>query len=797
MEPAPWSITRLSIVLVAAALLGVVPQRVMAAEQILLLDVDINGYSLRAIGDFVLRDGVLLSTRAELTALGMQVPGGLAAGPDELIDTASLPHVSWLLDLPGQALHITAADDALLPALLLANAKPGGRMPIESGTGATLNYDLGTTTANGHTSASGLLDLRAFSPSGVFSSGALVYAGAAASNVGTKPVVRLDSTWTFSDPDTLRRYRAGDFISGSLAWTRPTRLGGVQAASDFSLRPDLVTFPLPSISGSAAVPSTVDVLVNGNRVLTRQVGAGPFEIPQLPVVTGAGTVALTLTNALGRQVVTTLPFYASSELLAPGLQTWSAQAGAVRRNWGVLGSDYGAVAASATLRRGMSQKLTLEGSAEASAGTVMAGAGAVVNLRDLAVLNVSAAASHGAGSSGGRASAGLQRVGTAFSFGASVAVAGSSFRDIAAASGDPVPRLQLNTSAGLSLGRLGALGISFTGLRRDAAVASLAPPALPGGMLPGQLADPLAQKARVLSASYSVQLGKASVYVTGFRDFERSSNSGVMAGVTIPLDPRSAVGASVGTGQGGAYRQVQAQQSAVRVGDAGYQVYAATGAQAHQFAQAQYRAPWALLSAGVDRMDQRDALSLRMEGSLSLIDHAVFAANTINDSFAVVDSNGLAGVRVLHENREVGRTNAAGRLLVPDLRAFDVNYLALDPTDIPPDATLNTVTRQVRPQDRSGVVVRFPVKLSHGALLSLVDAAGVPLPVGSTAMLQATGAAFPVGYEGEVYVEDLELHNRLAVERELGGPCMVSFDYEPVPGDIPAIGPLACKEAPP
>jgi len=786
---ATWSMSRISIALAAAVLLGSTSQPVMAADQLLLLDVDVNGYSLRLIGDFVLRDGVLLSKRSELTALGIKVPGGPAASADELIDTATLPHVSWLLDLPHQSLRITATNDALVPAMIDGNPKAGAGMRLESSPGATLNYDMGSTTANGHTSVSGMLDARAFSRLGVFSTGALVYAGESASRLGTAPVVRLDSTWTYSDPDSLRRYRVGDFITGGLAWTRPTRLGGVQIASDFSMRPDLVTFPLPSLSGSAAVPSTMDVLVNGNRVLSREVGAGPFEIPQLPVVTGAGTVAVTLTNALGKQVVTTLPFYASSDLLAPGLQTWTAQAGALRRNWGVLSSDYGCMAASATMRRGVSQKLTLEATAEASTGTLMAGAGAVVNVADAAVMNVSVAASQGAGNSGGQLAAGLQRAGTKFSFGTFASVASTNFRDIAASGGNPVPRLQLNTSAGLSLDRFGSLGISFTWLRHDTALASLAAPVLPAALL----AEPLAQRARLLSASYTVQMGKVSLFVTGFRDLDNSSNNGVMVGLTLPLGSRSAVGASAGTGQGGAYRQVHAQEAAVRVGDTGYQVYAATGAQAHQFAQAQYRAPWALLTAGVDQLDQHNASSLRMEGSLSLIDHTWFAANTINDSFAVVDTPGLAGVRVLYENREVGKTDASGRLLVPDLRAFDVNYLALDPTDIPPDAALNSVTREVRPQDRSGVIVRFPVKLSRSALLRVVDTTGMALQVGSTATLQSTGKAFPVGYEGAVYVDDLDPHNTLDVVGDRGEHCFVKFDYTPVPGNIPSIGPLTCE----
>ena len=110
------------------------------------------------------------------------------------------------------------------------------------------------------------------------------------------------------------------------------------------MRPDLVTFPMPSITGSAAVPSTVNVLADGNLVVSSQVAAGPFEIPQLPVVSGAGTISMTMTNAMGQQVTVTQPFYASSALLAPGLQTFAAQAGLVRRNWGAASNDYGKMA---------------------------------------------------------------------------------------------------------------------------------------------------------------------------------------------------------------------------------------------------------------------------------------------------------------------------------------------------------------------------------------------------------------------------------------------------------------------
>ena len=805
-------------------LLTMVPGFARAADESVLLDVHINGYDIGKIGDFTLRDGTLLSKPAELTDLGFRVPSA-AAGVDGLLALSDLAGVKWRLDSATQTVYFTASNDNLLPAQLRAGGSTSPSAKVESGTGATLNYDIsGTTVGNEHV-GTGSLVLRGYTPWGVASTQSLVYAGGGPRGPGSTSQVRLDSSYTFSDPDTLRQYRAGDFINGGLAWTRPVRFGGVQVSSNFSLRPDLVKFPLPSVSGSVVVPSTVDVLVNGNRLLSRQIQDGPFQIPQLPVVTGAGTVTMTVTNALGQATSVSLPFYASASLLAPGLQTYSVQMGAIRRNYSVLSNDYGDLAASGTYRRGIFPWLTVEGSAEATAGTAMAGAGVVMNVADLAVLNLSAAGSTGSGragagifgitrtnaaaignrSSGTQVSAGLQRIGQAFSLGGSVTVASHNYRDIAAMNGDPVPRLQLNASAGLSLGRFGSVGIGYTRIDSDTAASPVAVYIPPGTALGGNTASvggismlQPAQKAHVLTLSYSVQIANMSFYATGFRDSAPGGTSGVLAGVTIPLGPRSSTSGSFGAGASGPSGQVQAQQSAVEIGDWGYQAVASAGGHAvHEFAQLQYMAPWALVTAGGDRLGTQTTGRVEAQGALSYIDGGLLPSNTIPDAFAVVDTNGLANVGVMQENRLVGRTDSTGRLLVPGLRSFEANHLSINPDDVPQDATADVATLTVRPQDRSGVVAKFPIRVSHGALLRLVDGAGVPIPVSSTIRLLPEGAAVPVGYDGEAYLEDLGPHNRVLVEQPKGPRCEVSFDYRPVAGEIPAIGPLRCVEGQP
>ncbi len=666
------------------------------------------------------------------------------------------------------------------------------------------------TLVGGRDFASGLFDLRLFSPWGVASTDFLAYAGAYPASSAQSPAIRLDSTYVYSDFAGQRRYRLGDFITGGLTWTRPVRFGGVQVSHDFSMRPDLVTFPLPLVEGSAAVPSTVDVLVNGSRVLSSQVPAGPFQVPQLPLISGAGTVSMTVTDAVGRQVTTTLPFYASPTLLAQGLQTYSLEAGFVRRNWGVLSNDYGSAAGSATYRAGLSSSLTVEAHAEGTSGQAMVGAGLVADAFQVAVVNFSVAGSTASGHQGASLSVGLNRLAHDFSFGASGVFATSGFRDIAALNGDPVPVRQISAHAGLSLGRWGSAAVAYTMTdRKLAPTVEVSAPVTPSHAIRAARSPPARRRAqpdafpffsfqntRLLTATYSVQFRHVFFYVSASHDFAQREGGGAVIGLTIPLGPRSSLTASGDTASA-PHAQFEAQQSVNAIGDWGYQFFIGAGGADHEFAQGQYKSPWALLTAGVDRLSGQTTGRVDVQGAISFLDGRPFASNLINDSFAVVDTGGVKGVPVLYENRDAGRTDSGGRRLVPDLRSFDVNHISIDPTDLPADVLALNPSRDVRPPDRSGVVVRFPVRILHAALLVLQDERRRPIPMGSTATLRSTGVAAPVGYDGETFVEDLAPQNRLDVQLPDGSGCVATFPFARVKGDIPKIGPLTCRRAAP
>ena len=113
--------------LAAALVLACAVPPAFAADQTLELEVTINGASTQKIGEFTLRDGVLLARPGELAALSLRVPRDTARTADGLVVVASLPGVSFTLDQATQAVRFTSTADRLLPLLL--GPQPGPAAP--------------------------------------------------------------------------------------------------------------------------------------------------------------------------------------------------------------------------------------------------------------------------------------------------------------------------------------------------------------------------------------------------------------------------------------------------------------------------------------------------------------------------------------------------------------------------------------------------------------------------------------------------------------------------------------------
>ncbi|MFO1173325.1 MAG: fimbria/pilus outer membrane usher protein [Hyphomicrobiaceae bacterium] len=751
----------------------------------------LNGQPTKRIGTFSdLGDGRIAATGATLKDLGLKAGGTLA--PEESIALADLPGVTYTYDEAAQTIDIVATDAERDARVVDASGLRGGYEASDD-IGGALNYALFGSTGEhlddfvlDYGGASVTLEGRVFGPLGLLTTDGILKQG----TDGESDAVRLGTTWSYSDTDNLVTYRAGDIITGGLAWTRPVRLGGVQIDRNFGLRPGLVTMPLPSLSGSAVVPSTVDVYVNASKAYSGQVGGGPFQVDNIPAITGAGTARVVIRDASGREQEVTTDFYASPDLLREGLFDYSAEAGVLRFGFGSDDDSYGDKAAgSASLRYGLSDDITLEGHGEATAGLVNGGAGVVFNLADKAVVSLGASASASDGDTGASVHAGFEteiagvtlRGSTTRSFG-DYADLGSldTTRDTEDDGTPPlfhtlsreVPRAVDQLSLGTALPYdIGTMGLSYTHLDR--------------------IDEP---EVHLATATYSRSLFyDISLFGSAFHDFGDESDTGVYAGLSMPLGDYGSLSTGVkhdkdGTG----YAASTAKSLGEEPGSVGWYASIDTGEESSAAAAVSYRANVATATARVRSHATGTAASGEISGSIAATEDGVYFANHINDGFAVVDA-GAEGVPIMLENRKVAVTGSDGKALVTGLRAYEQNKISVDAVDVPLDTQITETEKVAVPRERAGVRVKFDAKSSEGsALVTLTLADGSYPPAGSRVVLEGSDADYVMGYDGQVYLEGLTGAHTLTVD--LGeGQCHAELTYASSGDNFTTLDPVTCQ----
>jgi outer membrane usher protein len=173
----------------------------------------------------------------------------------------------------------------------------------------------------------------------------------------------------------------------------------------------------------------------------------------------------------------------------------------------------------------------------------------------------------------------------------------------------------------------------------------------------------------------------------------------------------------------------------------------------------------------------------------------LIAGRYVQDEFALISTNGLAGVPVLHENRPAGRTDGAGFLLLPNINAYQANRVAINPLDLPFGYRLDAPERTATPRLAAGTLVRFPIEKPRAAVLVLVDANGKPLTAGNPGEILGQGDTFVVGYDGVVYLTGLHDNNRLRVQTAVGS-CEVEFAYDSEAVVQADLGRVICRRSP-
>lgn len=740
-----------------------------SAPETLLVEIRVLGRDLDGIFEVESHPNGQLVVPEEVWTEARLVPAGAAfnmAAGQRGYALDAVPGMDYQIDRSRLILAISAPP-AAFDASQVRLADGRSAAPAVSPPGAYLDYDLSATDAFGGHSVGALLESVVFRRSSAFVVGA-----AFRSDAVDTALVRTDAYWRKDFPDSMHALVIGDTIGSGGMWSQPARFGGVRFSRDFNLAPGYVSYPMPSINGEAALPSTVDVLINNQRSTSTEVPNGPFTISNVPIVTGAGEMQLVVRDLLGRETVIRQDYYIAPQQLRSGLADYSFEAGALRENYGRLSNDYGAWFGAGTHRRGISDTVTAEVHGELQTERQAGGAGVTAVLGQIGVVAVAAGYAVADGEQGGRYRIGFQRAGPSGGVSVNLEHNDRGYRAFAAGPLSERVKDQSGATAGLQAGRGINVGVSYT--RRTTW-----------------------NDARFTLASASIGIplpGNAYFTFNAGKQLERGGWYG-SANVIVPLDGRSTLTASSRRSDDGRLvNALQATRSLPSGPGWGWSLGVSDDASRRAQATAGYNGNHGQFGAEANLRDGATDFRLGAAGALGWLHGLTFATRRIDQgAFAVVRVGDVADVPISLSNQVVAVTNADGLALIPRLLPYQSNLLTIHPDGLPLDVEIDSVRESVIPFARSGTVVNFPVRRTRAALAVLHDANGAPVPAGATVVVMPGHYQTMVFMRGEAYLMELEDDSWIEVHWKDGG-CTLSLPQVPAaPGAAaPRIGPLTC-----
>jgi outer membrane usher protein len=744
----------------------------LAADEVL-LDVSINQQRKDTV--LLLRsEGRVFAGAEDLRRWRMRLPdtNPLTLYGEDFYALDALEGLTYRLDESTQTLAMQVPP-GLFDATRLAGKEAKFSAPTPASLGGFFNYDVTANHTQGQTKTNGLLELGGFGSWGTAQTRIL-----ALDLGGQASAIRLDTTWTRDQPMQLASLRFGDAISGTSSWGGAVRFGGAQWATNFSVQPGFVTFPLPGISGEAALPSTVDLYVDSALRMRRQVPSGPFSIEDLPVPNGRGDARLVVRDILGREQIITQPFNTNSQLLKQGLHDYSYEVGFVRRNFGIDSNNYGRPVVVGTHRLGLTEQFTGEVHGELLGNQQTVGLGGVLTLPSAGVLSGSFAASHSDKGVGGLLGLGFRGQSRSFSFGVNTQIASQRFVKLGMQPEELASRQISQAFVNLATTDYGTFSARYT-----------------------QQAFHDQEDKTIVSGSYAMEVGSlGNLRMSVMRFLSGEANTVFSLNFSMRLGNRTNANISTSGKSGREQAQLQLGRSVPAGSGVGYRLVAGAGDSDVRQAELNFQNQVGIYTLGASKASGQTAFRGSANGGVAFLGGNTFLSRRITDSFAVVKVPGYSGVGVYADNQLVARTDANGSALLPRLRPYQKNTVRIEQADLPMDAQIDAVQLDAVPYLRSGLLLKFPIKRSRGALLTVVLENGEPLPAGALAQIIGDSVdengVFPAGMGGELYLTGLAASNQLRVTW-LEQSCEFMLPFPESTEPLPYLGTYTCTRVAP
>jgi len=577
---------------------------------------------------------------------------------------------------------------------------------------------------------------------------------------GDRGYTRLQTNATYDQRDTLQRLVVGDFFTPVREFSGSFPMGGVSFSKYYPMDPYFIQYPTLNLSATAALPSTVEVKIDGNVVARRPVQPGPVDIVNITGYTGARNVQVVVRDAFGREQAFQQPYYFTDFALKKGLHDYSYNIGFLRENYGVESNDYGKAAFLGYHRYGFSDTLTLGLTGEATEGLVNAGPIATLLLPGAGILGAGASVSGGEGSTGYAGSVFYSYVAPRFSVSANARHFGDDFRLLP--TGGPSPTRNFGTATfTYTPASWGTISTSYT------------------------VTEPRGDESlRALNLGYNMSLlGGRGILTLGYtKNWGLSTNWLGSILFRYLFDGDYSVVASASRAGSTNSQAVSLEKTVPRgegfgfsIGPGRLESPQGTAALANAFGQynGRYASVVARYQGSSNDRVTRGQAEITVASGIGYVPGRFFVSRPLTDSFAIVKVGDVPGVPVTANGQPMGTTDENGEVIVSPMISFYENSIHFDRQAVPLDFIFPGSEKVVSPAFRGGSYVKFDVKKNRAVLGRLereVEGKRVPIEfrelkvIRAGADVRAWESLYGPDYfiqsftakGGEFYIEQLE-----------------------------------------
>lgn len=584
-----------------------------------------------------------------------------------------------------------------------------------------------------------------------------------------------DKTWGY-DYQTLDTYAQRDITSlrsqltvgesntsGEIFDTLAFR--GAQLGTDDRMLPESQRGYAPVIRGIAHTSARVTVHQAGNLLYETTVAPGAFVIDDLYATGYGGDLKVTVHESDGSEQQFIVPYASTAQLLRPGTSRFSVTAGETRNNYL---SDQARML-QGTYQRGLNNTFTGYAGSQLSDdySAALLGMALGTPIGAVAIDITHARTDLQEGTDSGQ-SLRISYSKNILSTGSNFAVAATRFStegyldfsnavqliDAQKNGLDTAqygrPRSRLTLTANQSLGRWGQ--VAFTGYTQNYWN-------LPGSDVQYQF-------------SYSKQFNSVSLGVSANRSRigDGDMDNSLLFTLSMPLEfggsgSRPQLSARLIRDNDGQYSE-QATLSGTAGEDRQYSYGVTTG---HDGATAnnttslngQYIGSKARVGGTLTRGDDYDSLSLNASGSVVAHPAGVTFTPYRGETMAVVSAPGAEGAKVA--GYPGLKLDHAGNAVVPYLRPYELNEVAIDPLGSSMDVELIETSQQVAPRAGAIVALKYGTNSGQALLLNVTLDDGSPLPFGAGVTDDRGVSVGVVGQGGQLYARVKENVRRLVI----------------------------------